>query len=141
LTLYWDHIKITKIKKLQLPVMKKTKTISLLLVSAALASCQRDFVPLRSTGEQPIDSALLDEPQYEEVVSPSPCSSCCEQAPQNYQPLWNYSFNPIGSIAPFPVRHAYHYHWGKEIPVVNRGNKAIVRSGWGSTAMVTSVVS
>ncbi len=117
--------------------MKKTKTIHLILISAALASCNRDFVPVRSSNEQTIDSTLLAEPEYEEVMLPSPCMSCC----QNYQPLWSYSFSPIGNVNPFPVNHIYYYHWKKGLPVVNRGGKAIVRGGWGSTGKMTTAVS
>jgi hypothetical protein len=122
-------------------VMKKTKAISLILVSAALASCQRNFVPARNSNGPFIDSALLEEPEYAEVRSSSPCISCCQLNAQNNQLLWNYSFNPIGNLSPFPVTTHYYYHWKNEKSVIVRGSKAIVRSGWGTSAMTTSVVS
>ena len=124
-----------------IPVMKKTKAISLILVSAALASCQRDFVPARNVNEPLIDSTQLDEPEYTEVISPTPCTSCCQFNTQNNQLLWNYSFNPIGNISPFVVTNHYYYHWKIGNPVTVRGSKAIVRSGWGTSAVTTSVAS
>jgi hypothetical protein len=122
-------------------IMKKTKAINLLLVSAALASCQRDFIPVRNTNASPIDSALLDEPEYAEVLSSAPCKSCCNFEPERDRLLWNYSFNPVGYPTPFPVTTHYYYHWKNEKSVIVRGSKAIVRSGWGTSAMTTSVVS
>jgi hypothetical protein len=121
--------------------MKKTKAISLILVSAALASCQRDFVPLRNPNGSPIDSALLDEPEYAEVLSPTPCKSCCQLDPQHDRLLWNYSFNPVGNPTPFPVTTHYYYHWKNEKSVTVHGSKVIVRGGWGTSAMTISVVS
>jgi hypothetical protein len=117
--------------------MKKTKAIHLILISAALASCNREFVPVRGSNGQLIDSSLLAEPEYEEVMLPSPCMSCC----QNYQPLWSYSFNPLGNLNPFPAGHIYYYHWNKRPPVWVHGYKVIVRSGWGSTGKITTAIS
>ena len=119
--------------------MKKTKAITLILVSAALASCHRDFVPVRTPDEPLIDSALLDEPEYTEVISSSPCTFCCQPDPQNSALLWNYSFNPIGNIKPLAVSGHYYYQGKIGNPVIVRSGKAIVRSGWGTSAKTSSV--
>jgi hypothetical protein len=116
--------------------MKKTKTISLILVSAVLASCNREIIPATSVN-QPLDSTLLEPPEYQQVYLPSPCTSCCD----NYVPFWNYTYNPFGNFTPFPLAGRYHYHSKFKRSIVYRNSKIIVRGGWGTTGITTNAVS
>ncbi|MFI5152886.1 MAG: hypothetical protein ACHQET_06095 [Chitinophagales bacterium] len=108
--------------------LKKSKKIQLVLISAALASCHREFIP---SGSIPVsDYALTEAPVYDEEVNPiyMPCF-------QGQQSLWRYSFNPTGYYYAAPAGQGYYpsgYKYRKAI--IWRGNKLILRGGWGKTA-------
>ncbi len=112
--------------------MKRTKKIQLVLISAALASCNRVLVPLEPIGNHAVDSTLTAAPVYDGDSSMGRYMPCC----QAYSQLWNYSFNPFVFYYPGPLGQSY-YHPGKEYrkKIGWQGNQVVVRGGWGKSGV------
>jgi hypothetical protein len=115
--------------------MKKTKKIQLVLITAALASCNRVMIPLQPISNPVLDSTLTAAPGYDPADSLSNYAACCEPCSQ----LWNYSFNPFGYYYSTEIGRSYYYP-GKEYrkKVAWHGSKIILRGGWGKTGMSNS---
>jgi hypothetical protein len=124
--------------------MKKTKHIKLVLITAAMASCNREMTPQRSMIDDPTDDPAIGVPAgsmyaagpmysggsrnatgpadtmrvagslYNPGVHDTTFYDCRQEA---YLPLWNYSFSPFG-----------HYYVKRFFKI--RG-LFILRGGWG----------
>lgn len=115
--------------------MKKSRHIQLVLITAALSSCNHEFIP--RGGKVPIisDSALTAGNSLTDTVS---CLICC----QNNQKFWNYSFNPFGNNS-FGVIGNYYYDPEKRYKSIikMKGTNMVVQGGWGKTSSSISVSS
>ncbi|MDR3711452.1 MAG: hypothetical protein P4L51_01450 [Puia sp.] len=118
--------------------MKKSKQIKLVLISAALASCNRSLVPQIPVTNipEPADTTLTAGPVYKEDPYPNTFNLCCQEA---YWELWNYSFNPFGLVYIGPPGPGYYYP-GKfyRRGAFWRNNHFIVRGGWGKSSSSAS---
>jgi hypothetical protein len=116
--------------------MKKTQRIKLVLITAALASCNRQLVPRPSFSDQLADSTLTAAPAADSDSCSNGFNECCEEV---YSQMWNYSFNPFCNFYfSVPVGHPYYpgglYRKGafwRQQHFVNRG-------GWGKSGSVGS---
>ncbi len=97
--------------------MKKTTTIQLVLITAALAACNRPLYP-------------QDPPEYQQDVpqaeAPSDSTNACPLAPDYLPPdyyTWFYGFQPYGMYYddPFYLEGYYYY----------REHHVIIRHGFG----------
>jgi hypothetical protein len=115
--------------------MKKTKKIQLVLITAALASCNRVMIPLEPTSNPVLDSTLTAAPAYDTTNSLNSYTPCCEPCSQ----LWDYSFNPFGYYYGTDIGRSY-YSPRKEYrkKVAWHGSHVILRGGWGKTSMAIS---
>jgi hypothetical protein len=109
--------------------MKRSKTIQLVLITAALASCHRNIIPSDPTIAYAKDSTLVAEPAQEDNTY----YACCDEI---YNSLWNYSFSPYGPTCYLPP-HAglYPYYPGnryKKGAFWQKGQH-IVRGGLGKS--------
>lgn len=123
-----------------MPFMKKTPFIRLVLITAALASCNR---PMYQQQQQ-------NMPEYESAdstnVSPESCPITWDDLPPDFY-IWNYSFRPYGFFFGGPYQsdlyysvvlaHRHHGNYPLTGPIIHRpgitGNRSgILRSGFGS---------
>ena len=123
--------------------MKKSKGIQLILITAALASCNREWVPRKSVNADPADSTLTAtpaggvDPNFDPYGDPLDPCDCPDPSTQ----LWNYSFNPFGFFYIRPVG-SVHYspsgigssgsRFGKGL--FRRSSPFVVRGGIGKSA-------
>jgi hypothetical protein len=122
--------------------MKKTKHIKLILITAALASCNREMAPRQSMTDNPAidnpvdsmyagpaDSTLVAGPLYNPGVYDNTFDPCCQEA---YPQLWGYSFSPLGNYYVGPTGKTYYYPGNRyRKGFFWNGNRFIVRGGWG----------
>jgi hypothetical protein len=115
--------------------MKKSRHIQLVLITAALSACNRQFIPPAGPGHEISDSTLTAGNPLNDSVS---CLICC----QNNQNLWNYSFNPFGNNS-FGIIGRYYYDPEKRYKsiITMKGTNMVVQGGWGKTATAISVSS
>jgi hypothetical protein len=106
--------------------MKRSKKIQLVLITAALASCNRHIVPSQSSANIDVDSILIAPPAYSESVD---CN--CGQLDSSAK---NYLFNPL-SINYFNRLNNIYYP-GKlyRKGAFWRNDHFIVRGGFGKNA-------
>jgi hypothetical protein len=140
------HINIRALAGLNFIGMKKTKGIQLVLITAALASCGRQWIPRQAVTADPADSTLTAAPAaggspYDDPYAdpPSPCD--CESPVAQ---LWNYSFNLFSVYYFGPVGPGYRtprYQAGHRTPGGFHGKGAawrnshfVVRGGIGKSA-------
>jgi hypothetical protein len=115
--------------------MKKSKQIQLLLISAALASCNREFVPAASSTQLLDKSVMTQEPTYDDRDINPNCVPCY----LTQQLIWNYAFNPGNYYSFSPISLGYYSSGYKyRSAVISRGNKLIIRGGWGKTATTST---
>jgi len=107
--------------------MKKSKKIHLVLITAALASCNRVIIPSQPDAGYIADSTLTHTPAGDDSTY-----DCCREL---NMPLYNYPFNlsgiyysggPVGGLY-YPVRT---YRKG----AFWRSHRFIVRGGFGKAA-------
>lgn len=118
--------------------MKKSKKIQLILISAALASCNRHFAPAR-TADWDITDTTLAARQAQDTDSCANDDISCLQEP--FQ-LWNYSFDPFGNFYYWHGAYPY-YSQGRRSRkgMVWHGGKGIIRGGWGKSGKASSAAS
>ena len=113
--------------------MKKSSSIKLVLIGAALASCNRIIIPSQSPAGAVYDSSLVALPAIDSDSYNNSFNFCCNEI----LPLWTYSFN----LNPYPLsisQTAYNtarlyrrgHFWRK--------NHFIIRGGWGKTGEVAN---
>jgi hypothetical protein len=109
--------------------MKRSKTIHLVLITAALASCNRNIIPSDPRAAYSKDSTLVAEP----LEMDNTYYACCDEP---YSSLWNYSFSPFGPTWYFPV-HPGPYYPGRQYKKGAFWQKGhfIVRGGFGKTSV------
>jgi hypothetical protein len=117
--------------------MKKTQRIKLVLITAALASCNRQLVPRPSFGDPLADSTLTAAPA---AMDSDSCANgfneCCEEV---YSQMWNYSFNPFFNFYfSVPVGHPYYPGGVYRKGAFWRQQHFIHRGGWGKSGSVGS---
>ena len=105
--------------------MKRSKTIQLVLITAALASCHRNIIPSDPTIAYAKDSTLVATPVQEDNAY----YACCDDLSSS---LWSYSFSPFGGSYYLPL-HWRPYHPGSKY---GRGSfwqkgHSVVRGGLG----------
>ena len=111
--------------------MKRSLRVQLVLITAALASCSREWIPRKSIDVDPSDSALTAAPAYGSVPYYTRCEPCSETTMAQ---LWNYSFNPFGTWY-WPVGGGWYYPGGVyRKGAVWRSSHVIVRGGLGKSA-------
>lgn len=111
--------------------MHKSKKIQLVLISAALASCNKAFVPQQVTDKRLLDSTLTAAP----VIDDSDSSSnpvCIPCLPDPCQ-LWSYSFDPFGYHYYIPVVPRHCPGWRVKGSIVWYGKSVVVRGGFGKS--------
>jgi hypothetical protein len=106
--------------------MKKSSSIKLVLIGAALASCNRMIIPSQSVAGNGYDSSLISPPLIDSDSYNNSFNLCCNEV----LPIWNYSFNlnlypanisqPVNNSARLYKRG---HCW--------RNSHFIVRDGWG----------
>jgi hypothetical protein len=108
--------------------MKRSKTIQLVLITAALASCNRGIIPSDRGGAALEDSTLVAEP----VQDDNTYYACCEEI---YSSLWNYSFSPAGVYFNAPL-NANPYYPGRRYKkgAFWHNGHFIVRGGFGKSS-------
>lgn len=112
-----------------------------MLITAALASCNREWVPRQSINVDPLDPALTaaparadssykegDEDLFGDPLMPCNCQDTLSQ-------LWNYSFKPFGVFYIGPVG-APPYYPGSLFRkgAFWRSNHFVIRGGLGKSA-------
>ena len=115
--------------------MKKTNNIRLVLITAALASCNRETVPIQSAHNLYSDSTLNEALEggnsgFRDAIP------YCMAIPQ----IWNYPFGAFCYYYGCP--HVLtHYQPGREYRkgVAWRRGHIIVRGGWGNSGVSKSV--
>lgn len=118
--------------------MKKTPFIRLVLITAALSSCNRPMYQQQNM------------PEYESADSTNVSAEVCPLAWDDLPPdfyIWNYAFRPYGLFFGGPYRpdlyysvvwshryHGYNPPTGPNAPgsVITRNGAGVVRSGFGS---------
>ncbi len=106
--------------------MKKSPSIKLVLIGAALASCNRMIIPSQSPPDAIPDSSLVAAPTFDGDSYNNTFNFCCNQV----LPLWSYSFNPNlypSNISPTAYKKARLYRRGH----FWRDSHFIIRGGWG----------
>ena len=115
----------------------KSKKIQLVLISAALASCNRTLIPEQQFVGPTNDSALIASPSYDDSLFSNAFINCdCEAS---YYRLWNYSFsqNNIYNIA--PINSSYYFPTRKQSKIIkSQSNNFIVRGGFGKSGATAS---
>jgi hypothetical protein len=114
--------------------MKRSKHIHLVLITAALASCNREILHLAPGAVLPADSTLTAAPVYDDDYP-----DCCQDI---YSSLWNYSFSPYGNyyIGPLGGRPIIPYFPGRGYRkgLFWRHNTFVVRKGFGTTGVAST---
>ncbi|KAI9450322.1 hypothetical protein F5148DRAFT_1290906 [Russula earlei] len=116
----------------------KSKNIQLVLITAALASCNRALIiPEQQFTPVAADSALIMAPSYTDTLTNNSFAACnCEAG---YYRLWNYAMDPNAdpySIVPFNSR--YYFPEPYENKALSwSGDHVIVRGGFGSCCVET----
>ena len=113
--------------------MKKSSSIKLVLIGAALASCNRIIIPSQSPSDAVNDSSLVAPPTTDSDVYNNSFNTCCNEV----LPLWTYSFNPNLyplNISPSAYITARLYRRGH----FWRNSDFIIRGGWGKTGESTN---
>jgi hypothetical protein len=110
--------------------MKRSLRVQLVLITAALASCSREWVPRQSIDVNPSDPALTAAPLYGTAPYYTGCEPCSEQSTAR---LWNYSFNPFGTYY-WPGATWYYPGGVYRKGSVWRNDHVIVRGGLGKSA-------
>jgi hypothetical protein len=108
--------------------MKKSSSIKLVLIGAALASCNRIIIPSQSPADAVYDSSLVAPPAIDGDIYNNSFNFCCNEV----LPLWTYSFNPNLyplNISPTAYNTARLYRRGH----FWRNTHFIIRGGWGKT--------
>ncbi len=106
--------------------MKKSSSIKLVLIGAALASCNRVIIPSQSPPDDVYDSSLVAAPTTDSDVYYNSFNTCCNEV----LPLWTYSFNP--SLYPLYISQtAYNTAWLYRRGHFWRNSHFIIRGGWG----------
>ena len=117
--------------------MKKSKQIQLVLITAALASCNRQLVPQVSGLPVTADSTLTAPPPYGSDTACGTFNECCQEV---YSQLWNYSFNPLGTYyyPGAPLGTWYYPGVLYRKGAFWRNKHFVVRGGWGKSASAGS---
>ncbi len=115
----------------------KSKQIKLVLISAALASCNRQLIPQQKLPNNIPDSTLTAAPDYEDSVANNEITPCdCEAT---YYNLWNYSFDPSGVYHIYPIDKSYYFPSNREQKMAKwHGGNFIVRGGFGKSGVSVS---
>ena len=121
--------------------MKKTKQIRLVLISAALASCNRQLTQFQPIVNHDTNSALTSPPIYDS--SDYDGYGCqCLLYNEPYTQLWLNPYNPFGYYYNGFIGQYYYQRNKRNLKnLVLIGNHFIVRSGWGKTGMTMSGLS
>ena len=100
--------------------MKKTTCIRLVLITAALAACNRHLY------QQDPPEYQQDVPQAETSDSTNSCPLTSDDLPPDYY-TWFYGFQPYGMYYedPYYLEGYYYYH----------EHRAIIRHGFGRTGL------
>jgi hypothetical protein len=113
--------------------MKKSKQIQLVLITAFLASCNRNNLPS--------GSFLLPDNDSSHFASIDPYDSSYNCYPLNMPDtcqLWNYSFNPFGFFN-LITGYTNNPHTGRYRRNISRGGKSLItRGGIGHFGNVSS---
>lgn len=122
--------------------MKKTKHIQLVLITAALASCNRQFVPQQPMIDDqmisnPADTTLTVGPVYDAGPHGDTLNPRCEEA---YPQIWNYSFNLFANYSYIGATGNTYYYPGNRYrkDFFRRVDRFIVRGGWGRASRSVS---
>jgi hypothetical protein len=106
--------------------MKKSSSIKLVLIGAALASCNRIIIPSQSAAEDVNDSNLVAPPAISGNSYNNLFNVCCNVI----LPLWTYSFNP--NLYPLNISQtAYNTARWYRRGHFWRNSHFIIRGGWG----------
>jgi len=120
--------------------MKKTKTIHLVLITAALASCNRVIIPGQSAEVSGTDSALTAATAEEDSVYDCGCQPVSNNYngynPYDYynNPFFNFNIFYTGRPFNVPYRAAPRY----PINTSFRNHTFVVRGGFGKAASAGS---
>lgn len=127
--------------------MKKSTRIQLVLITAALASCNRQTVPQLPADDSysyPITDSTLTAgpaPFIPDSTGPADEYGYGYGYEDPWYMVWNYSFNPYYSYYIGPV-HSVYYNPGRfrRRGSFVHGSTSIVRGGFGKTAMASTSV-
>jgi hypothetical protein len=106
--------------------MKKSSSIKLVLIGAALASCNRIIIPSQSPADDVYDSSLVAPPSIDSDVYNNSFNNCCNEV----LPLWTYSFN-LNLYPVYISPTAYNTAWLYKKGHFWRNRHFIIRGGWG----------
>jgi len=111
----------------------KSKNIQLVLITAALASCNRALIiPEQQFSPVAADSVLTRPPSYiDTLTNASFCACNCEAG---YYRLWNYAMDPNAdpyTIVPFNSRYYFPEHYESKT-LAWQNDHVVVRGGFGS---------
>ncbi|HEY4063577.1 MAG TPA: hypothetical protein VGM30_16835 [Puia sp.] len=110
--------------------MKRSLRVQLVLITAALASCSRVWVPARSLNDNLSDTiSRAITPPCETDSCFCPCEPCDD--PSMMQ-LWSYAFDPFG-VYYWPAGSWYFPDGIRRKGTVWRNSHAIVRGGLGKS--------
>ena len=109
--------------------MKKSTKVQLVLISVALASCNRLVVPQPTAMNSQTD-------MFDPGVDSNHTDSCCNEY---YSELWNFSLEPQQQFPDLPSKYSLHYLAGnyRERSFWKK-NTIIVRGGWGNCGVTTT---
>ncbi len=118
--------------------MKKSTKIHLILVSAALASCNRVIIPAQPAAGYIADPTLTAAPIGDD--STGACGYCSEinMQPGNYQTYPYYSYDFYYNWQPFGVYYLYYPGSAYRKGAFWRNNQFILRGGFGKRASAGS---
>jgi hypothetical protein len=107
--------------------MKKTGKIQLVLITAALASCDREIAPRQSLTAYPAGSTFIGTPDTTLTAGP-----VYDTDPYDYS-LWNYSFNLYTNFYYISPNGKSYYYPGNRYRkgFFRKSDHFIVRGGWG----------
>jgi hypothetical protein len=112
--------------------MKKSTQIQLVIITAAMASCNRLVVPQQQAGGIEADSSLIAAPVPNDSTD---VDSSCVCNCQAWYPSASYSASPFGSIYYIgPVNSGYYYSPHYSSNAVWHGKSYIVRGGFGKSS-------
>jgi hypothetical protein len=110
----------------------KSKKIQLVLITAALASCNRTIIPEQQFVGPTIDSTLITRPSHDDSLFNNGFAGC--DCGSSYYRLWNYSFSPNNIYNIAPINGNYYFPTHRQSKIIKaQNNQVVVRGGFGSS--------
>ena len=116
--------------------MKRSKQVKLVLITAALASCNRNMSPAGEDPSYTSDPVYYDKPMKQPLADTAYDSTHYLNQQTAGSPLWYYSFNPDWYLY-YPY-YPYGYGTLSRQALVAPVQKNVVRKGFGSGAITVS---